>query len=68
MFAVLVKYMSIVNFWDNIIDSEQIRSYYKKDFQKRFSLHLNADSHEIADTCVYMLVSIVIMVNLQLVF
>ena len=51
------KYMSIVNFWDNIIDSEQIRSYYKKDFQKRFSLLLNADSHEIADIFVYMLVS-----------
>ena len=51
------KYMSIVNFGDNTIDSEQIRSYYKKDFQKSFSLHLNADSHEIADTCVYMLVS-----------
>ena len=51
------KYMSIINFGDNIIDNEQIRSYYKKDFQKRFSLHLNADSHEIADTFVYMLVS-----------
>ena len=51
------KYMSIVNFADNIIDNEQIRGYYKEDFQKRFSLHLNANSHEIADTAVYMLVS-----------
>ena len=51
------KYMSIVNFAENIIENEQIRNYYKKDFQERFSLHLNANSHEIADTAVYMLVS-----------
>ena len=51
------KYMSIVNFAENIIENEQIRDYYKKDFQERFSLHLNANSHEIADTAVYMLVS-----------
>ena len=49
--------MSIVNFSENIIDDEKIRDIYKKNFQKRFSLHLNAKDHEIADIAIYILIS-----------
>ena len=51
------KYMAIVNFAENIIDNEEIRCIYKKDFQSRFSLHLNKEEHEIADKAVYMLIT-----------
>ena len=49
--------MAVVNFAENIIDNEEIRCIYKKDFQSRFSLHLNKEEHEIADKAVYMLIT-----------
>ena len=51
------KYIVILNFANNIIEDKKIRGIYLKDFQKRFSLNLNKNEHEIADTFVFMLVA-----------
>ena len=51
------KYISILNFADNIIEDETVREIYKNDFQKRYNLNLNANKHAIADKSVYMLVA-----------
>ena len=53
------KYISIVNFGNNIIENEDIRDFYKKDFQLRYSLDLNLaqSNNKIADTSIFMLVS-----------
>ena len=51
------KYIALLNFANNIIEDEKIRGIYIKDFQNRFSLNLNKNEHEIADTSVFMLVS-----------
>ena len=51
------KYISILNFADNIIENKTVREYYKNDFIKRYNLNLNANDHKIADKSVYMLVA-----------
>ena len=50
------KYISILNFGKNIIDNENIRKIYEKDFQIRYSLNLNSSNKKISDTSIFMLV------------
>ena len=50
------KYVSLINI-RNKIKNEKIKNLYIKDFEKRFSLHLNSNINNIAKSYVYMLIS-----------
>ena len=50
------KYVSLINI-RNKIKNEKIKNLYIKDFEKRFSLHLNSKINNIAKSYVYMLIS-----------